>query len=670
MATIQERRIAYRKIGFLRFLTIFFVISLKTHSLNGVGNPLLENQNDLMQQEIKHVVVLMLENRSFDNLLGWLYSEDAPLHFIPSNRARPFQGLSKGLLNRYTNPLRNSSGEIVFSCPPIQGVPSTIGSKLINSPACDPNEPFDHVTNQIFGFGGSMQASMLGFLQDYATLWDESDWVGNKQAICAVMESYTAQQLPVLHGLARHYAVSDLWFSSVPTQTNPNRAFLVCGTSDGQIINGELGQNTFSADTIWNRLEDQVPDTSWTIFWQTDRFPVIYPGPYNSPQMFPALTGIPNLDQHYQQLDVFHALARQGELPDFSFIEPQWTLLEAIHLDQLREDHPDSQFLLGIQGNDLHPPGDVRTAENLLANIYTSLISNPEAWEKTLFVVLFDEHGGIFDHISPPSSLAPDDHFEYGFTFDRYGVRTPALFISPRIKQGTVIRSASSVPFDHTSLIATILKWKNIDPTQWYMGERVAAAPTFEGIVTESVPRNDPIISEANFATEEEQTLNMGDPIVLKDRKGNYLAVSNWDDYATTTKKEESANLQFCPSAGKITHGSFVLIKLNDPSLSDEYLLDSCSLIGDCYYSKNSHTPSQWWTIKSVDYPYLGYEIKNGDRVYLECHVYLDPLTFVPARLATGDSLFLNESVTTKAITEEGVDEVYWIIEKKENEEG
>ena len=121
-------------------------------------------------------------------------------------------------------------------------------------------------------------------------------------------------------------------------------------------------------------------------------------------------------------------------MPHFSLIEPQWTFCEEIELEMKRIQY--FQFLVGVQGDDLHPPGDVRNAENLLANIYTSLISNKEAWSNTLLIVLFDEHGGLFDHISPPSSVAPDDHFENGFTFDRYGVRVPALFISPLIKKG------------------------------------------------------------------------------------------------------------------------------------------------------------------------------------------------------------------------------------------
>lgn len=646
----------------LSLFVLIFVFFSKASSLHSVS------QQNLMQKGIEHVVVLVLENRSFDNILGWLYNEDAPLHFIPSNNTLPFQGLTAAVLNAYANPLKTSSGEILYSCPPIYGLPSIDGSKLINSPMMNPNEAFNDVTKQIFGHEEGTRASMLGFLQNYASHWDENKWIANKLSICSVMESYTAEQLPVLHGLARHYAVSDLWFSSVPTQTNPNRAFLACGTSEGQVLNGWLGKSSFDADTIWNRLASESSSTSWMIFWQTDLLPGIFPGPFTNHQSFTAMGRIPNLDQHYAQIDVFHELARRGELPDFSFIEPQWTYIEAIHLEELRRDFPDSQFLIGVQGNDLHPPGDVRTAENLVANIYTSLIANERAWNKTLFIVLFDEHGGLFDHISPPSSVAPDNHFEYGFTFDRYGVRTPVLFISPLIKKGTVIRSGSpSYPFDHTSLIATLLKWKQIDPKRWQMGARVAKAPTFEEVITEKVPRSDPIITDTSFLPSQKQSLNMGDRIVLKDPKGKYLKMSKLDRFVSVGPVDESITVQFCPCAGKITHGSFALIRLYDPSLSDEYVLDCSSLIGDCHFAKICHKPCQWWTIKSADFPYLGYEIKNGDRVYFECHTYLDLLTYVPGRLATRDSVLLGKAVNTKPIIGEDADVYYWIIEKEED---
>lgn len=607
--------------------------------------------NNLTQTEIKHVVVLMLENRSFDNVLGWLYSEDAPLQFIPSDQALPFQGLSPDILSKYNNVLQDASGKIIYSSTPIFGIPSTIGSRFINSPKENPNEPFDHVMKQIYGSGS--EPTMLGFLQDYASLWDESDWIKCKQDICAVMETYTTKELPVLQSLARHYAVSDCWFSSVPTQTNPNRAFLVCGTSEGQVVNGQLGRSVFNSDTIWNRLCELSPDTSWTIFWQSDTLPGVFPGPYDAPFQFAAMKKIPNLNSHYQKLDIFHELARKGELPDFSFIEPQWTFSEGLELYDLKILFPDSGYLLGLQGNDLHPPGDVRTAENLLANIYTSLIANPDAWEKTLFIILFDEHGGIFDHISPPVAIPPDSHFENGFKFDRYGVRTPALFISPRIKQGTVIRSDSDTPFDHTSMAATLFKWKNIPNSKWNMGKRVDKAPTFEAVITENLPRTDAVLGSVNASA---KTLSMGDPILLKNPQGKYLSISHFDSYATVGNA--GATLQLYPTGGKVTHGSFVLIKCK------ESLLDSGSLIGDCYFTSNDHRSSQWWTIKSVDHPYLGYEIQDGDKVYIEGHIYLKPQTFLPARLATANSVFLGKSVTTVEVSSHDADAYYWTIEK------
>jgi len=690
----------------MRILTAFVFLSF--HLSAASGNP------DLMRQEIKHIVVVMLENRSFDNLLGWLYSEDPPLQFIPSENPLPFQGLSDSLAKAFANPLQNSMGNFVYSCLPVKGVPSSGVSEWLNSPPYDPNEPFSNVSKQIFGMGGMTVPTMLGFVQDYASLWAENEWERDRLNICSVMESYTDKQLPVFTSLARHYAVSDFWFSSVPTQTNPNRAFSVCGTSEGQIVNGFLGKSVFNADTIWNRWEEI--GSSWTIFWQSDMLPVIFPGPFHTSRMFPSMGAIPNLESHYQKIDAFHELARNGGLPEFSFIEPQWTFCEGVELEELKKICPDTDYLAGLQGNDFHPPGDVRTAENFLANIYTSLIANQEAWEKTLLVVLFDEHGGIFDHIPPPSAVAPDTHFENGFMFDRYGVRTPALFISPRIKKGTVLRpDSSATPFDHTSLIATLLKWKQMDPSQWNMGKRTAIAPTFEAVVTENIARNDAAIgdleedpevlrdcprtisgsdsaglfdelsmdgelayAESAIADERSsersqkgpeddplrvcgQSLNMGETVLLKDPNGSYLSVY-LGEFSCIDECEKAIPIQFSPSGGAITHGSFVTIQWqNDPA---NRILDSSSLIGDCCFAENSHSPNQWWTVKSVDHPFLGSGIKLGDRIYLESHVYTDPLTFVPARLAVDSCSIWEGSVITKSIADADADSCYWTVER------
>lgn len=632
---------------------------------------------DEMQEKIKHVVVVMLENRSFDNVLAWLYSKEETPHFIPSYTDPHYLGLTKETLSLYTNTLKDSSGNIVFTCPPIKGVPSVEKSPYLNSPSTNPNEPFTFVTNQIFGFDGKKEATMSGFLQDYASLWPSDTWLHEKVDICSVMETYTERELPILSGLAKHYAVSDLWFSSVPTQTNPNRAFLLCGTSEGQIINNlpfEPGTIPFQSDTIWNRLYDESPETSWMIFWQTSEIPGIAEGPFTGPTTFFSLHRIPNLEFHYATMDAFHTLARQGQLPDFSFIEPQWTLAANVAPKNALVDLfiEDDSWVVGLQGNDFHPPGDVRPAENFLANIYTSLIANPEAWDQTLLIILFDEHGGLFDHVPPPHAIAPDHDAQNGFRFDRYGVRVPALFISPRIQKNTVIRSdTTDIPFDHTSLIATILHWKKIDRNKWDMGKRVEVAPTFEKVISLPYSRKDAIIKPDSVLLGNPSlnaTVQMGDQFYLRDNQGNYLTHAQilFHSIVRVGSYQDRVALRFVGGTGPVTHGSFAVIQSADPALKDANILGVSLFHSDCVYTANEHTPGQWWTIKSAKHPYVGAPIHYGDPIYLENHLYLDPFECLPARLAIDDSPF-GDFLKTETISKQDGTSTYWMLEKADS---
>lgn len=604
----------------------------------------------------KHIVVLMMENRSFDNVLAWLYSEEnPPNYFIPSNTDPHYLGLSETALSQYTNTLKNSKGQVVYTCPPIKGIPSVASTPYINSPCNDPHETFDHATDQIYQ-GGELPV-MSGFLQDYASYWAEDVWLYEKPQICSVMETYTEKELPVVYTLAKQYAVSDLWFSSVPTQTNPNRAFTHCGTSDGQIDNGFDNISVFDSDTIWNRLHEESPETTWMIFWQGNVLGFA-DGPFTGPKTFSSLRRIPDLNNHYQRIDGFHELARNGKLPHFTFIEPQWTLGGNLALkDFLIKIVKDQNWIIGPQGNDLHPPTDVRTGENLLANVYTSLIANEETWKDTLLVVVFDEHGGLFDHIPPPNAIPPDQHFQEGFQFNRYGVRVPAIFISPRIRPGTIIRSDTDIPFDHTSLIATILKWRHVNPSQWNMGNRTQAAPTFENVITLTEPRQDASLPASNV-------VQMGDKFYLRDKNGNYLSHSElffrWDARYGSDK----VPISFMGGSGAITHGSFVMIQSHDPSLEGSNLLGTSLFHYDCIYAANEHTSGQWWTIKSVDHSTLGAKIQYGDRVYLENHIYDDLLQYVPARLGIDESFF-GEFLKTQSVAQKDSNH-WWVIERIE----
>ncbi len=628
-------------------------------ALSFLINPLTAQQTSLMQNEIEHVVILMFENRSFDNLLAWLYEHDQPQLFIPADTTQQFMGLTQNTLDLYTNTLINSAGEVVFSSPPIKGVPSVNTTRLLNSPKFNPHEPFDHVTKQIFGFNGSTTPTMTGFLQDYASMWKENDWLSDKQTLCAVMETYTDQELPVFYALAKQYAVSDYWFSSVPTQTNPNRGFALCGTSEGTIVNDSSGRTRYTSDTIWNRLVEQSSGITWAIFWQTDMIPGVFSGPYSGTNTFTSLSKIPNYQDNILKLDTFHQLARSGQLPNVCFIDPQWTL----SLDVGSKNNPAGNGpFLGLQGNDLHPPGDLRPGMNLLANIYTSLISNQEAWNKTLLIVTFDEHGGLHDHVPPPNTIAPDTNFQKGFKFDRLGVRVPALFISPRIAQSTVIRSDDpNNPFDHTSLISTILSWRNIDKSVWNMGRRAAIAPTFDQVIQLTTPREDCIVTTNSTSIPEvdsPQIVHAGEPFYLCSNSGDYIVKNkfDWIDVAFTGDAKNKVSLKFAGDSGKITHGSFVLIQIDDTNF-----LENTQLLGDCRYTENRHVPSQWWTIKSVDNPALGAEIHYGDRVYFENHVYLDPFLYIPARLTT-KNILVGNVLTTQPISDANSNDCYWTI--------
>jgi phospholipase C len=158
-------------------------------------------------------------------------------------------------------------------------------------------------------------------------------------------------------------------------------------------------------------------------------------------------------------------------------------------------------------GNDYHPPGNLACGEAFLATLFNKLQAS-KYWPNTLLIVTFDEHGGTYDHVEPPAAKAPWDdpqdgtsppsHYAVDFDFRRLGVRVPLLLISPLIEAGTVIRSKTSVPFDHTSIMATIFRLLKIDPSRWQLGSRTANAPTFEDVLTrQDQPLRPPVVLPA-----------------------------------------------------------------------------------------------------------------------------------------------------------------------------
>ncbi|MGD0557080.1 MAG: alkaline phosphatase family protein [Streptosporangiaceae bacterium] len=396
---------------------------------------------------VNHIVVLMLENRSFDHMLGYLY----PGNTTPSGQ--PFEGLT----GSESNP--DGSGNQV---PVSQIAPSTSNAYLM--PGADPGEGYMATNQQLYGSDATPPsgeaAPMTGFVTDYAyTLgWETTEnWsIVSGTTANDIMGCFTPDALPVLSALARGYAVCDYWYGSVPTETLPNRAFVAAGTSQGHMDDKTL---TFTSPTIFTALA--ASGQTWKVYGY-DESPL-------TKETFTDISSAPS--GNFGLFTDFQSDASAGTLASYSFLEPSW----------------------GSSGNSQHPNYDVALGEQLIHDVYEAVRSGP-GWEQTLLVITYDEHGGCYDHVPPPWGATPPDSSvgEFGFDFTRFGPRVPTVLVSPLIASGTVYRvPASGVPLDHTSILKTIeQRWSLSSLTA-----RDAAAPGFGDVLTLTTPRTDDVLA-------------------------------------------------------------------------------------------------------------------------------------------------------------------------------
>ncbi|HEY0660113.1 MAG TPA: alkaline phosphatase family protein [Lysobacter sp.] len=429
----------------------------------------LVSQNAILPQ-IDHVVVLMNENRSLDNLLGWIYASGSgasPSQFLPTGSTQSYGGLAS---NTYSNSDPNvNNGQPVYAS---DGTTQwTEGSNTIQEwfvPSPDPGEEFDHVTTQVFN--GQSSANMSGFLTDYLTQY-------NGTSAEQIMQSYSTSQVPIISTLAQSFAVSDAWYASVPTQTWPNRGFVQTGSSDGHTNNDDY--LPWDITTIFDVFTSQ--NLSWMVYND---------GTLQSLTKTMFLTKYFGNETNFSGISEFQAACAQPasapanqKLPTFSFVEPNF----------------------GVMGNDesYHPPHDIRPGEQFLATIYNAIAGSPYR-DNILFIVLFDEHGGTYDHVPPPGGAQPPQPCPVatdgsGFTFDRFGVRIPAIVISSWVTPGTVFRSDTDVPLDHTSVLATLRDWLGLSSSFDSMlpSPRIAAAPNLAYVLTETTAQTWPTLPAA-----------------------------------------------------------------------------------------------------------------------------------------------------------------------------
>lgn len=477
-------------------------------------------------ERFDHLIVLMMENRSFDNLLGYLYEHDRPSHFI--GRGDPeFRGVAgRSDLFNYDNgtpPRAVAVAKAAFDTP-----------FDMCQPCPDPGEFYQpHVNRQVYGqdvIAGNFTslpspAPMSGFVQDYIrAIKEQSFWDGVEptyEKYRVIMDCFPPEAVPVLSGLARNFAVSDEWFASVPSQTFCNRSFAHSAQSRGWLTNSDYIKWALNgAPTVMDRLTDRLgAGRDWRIYYDGREDVSIT-------RMLHWSLRHPRYDDRFRTFDRFAEDCANGDLPAYTFIEPR-----------LFTDH-----------NDMHPPvvpnqevlSSVLSGEQLVSDVYDA-VRHGKNWLKSLLVITFDEHGGCYDHWSPPAAKPPEafprHRGQFGFAFDRFGVRVPTIFVSPLIAPGTVVRAAGDVPFDHTSIIKTLtLRWQ-LDP----LTDRDRAAPDFADVLTltgSEARRETPAMQPRPY---EQRSAGQEGESILHAMQKDLLALSAYIKEATTLHEKEPA---------------------------------------------------------------------------------------------------------------------------------
>jgi len=367
---------------------------------------------------LKHIVVLMMENRSFDHMLGGL-------SLVMENGQKKYPGIN-GLTGNESNP--DTNGNIIKVQP---------NAKFQGQLDPDPDHHFPGVDLQIFGGappGPGRVANMRGFVKDYFTQTKDVNRSHN------IMSYFTPDKLPVLTTLATQFAVFNGWFSSIPGPTICNRAFAHYGTSFGQV-----GMDIFYIlDPILSAYERMV---------KAGRTAKIYYYDQQSSTM-EIVNLLKNQPQIFGGYNQFITDCKNNTLPEYSFIEPCYN------------DHPGPGGG-EILASDQHPDHNVQEGERFIASVYNAIRTNPVIWDNTVLLIVYDEHGGIYDHVPPPA-CTPDGYSAKGtdtgtgvpFNFDMLGVRVPAVLVSPYIPKGTIVPGTEDTVrgriFEHASIPATV----------------------------------------------------------------------------------------------------------------------------------------------------------------------------------------------------------------------
>ena len=395
----------------------------------------IRNENIIeTKSEIKHVILLMLENRSFDQVFGYRSDYPEPYKVNGIDKNNPKYNLDIDGNKIYQKPIKCFTGHDDSS----HDLEATLYSI--------------YEDGKIPTMGGFVKANQLKLKsQDNSEHTDPID--PNE-----IMGYFERDSFPVYEYIADNFIVCDNWFASLPSCTLPNRAFGLCASSDGHINNrcknnsNELCKNgnkklIYKCDTIFDRLnEKNIP---WKVYYNDVALSLLLEHQIKMENL-----------RNYSRFENLKSDIIHNKLPAFSFIEPEY----------------------GIESSYKMVDG-VANGQNIVFDVIKSLESNKEVYNNTLFVIYYDESGGFFDHVVPPSTVSPNNQ-NSEWTFDLLGNRVPAMLINPRLSYGV-----DHTLYDHTSLLSFITwNWNLMSLTY-----RDAIANNFASLLN-NPPRNIPNI--------------------------------------------------------------------------------------------------------------------------------------------------------------------------------
>lgn len=405
---------------------------------------------------IKNVVVLVQENLSFDHFAGGL----------------TYNSSIDGLVNHeYCNPANVSQPQSRQVC--ARNVAQNIASE-------DPNHSISGGNMQIFGTYHPLRndpVSMNGFVTEQRLSYKKD----NLTRAHEVIDYFTPNHIPVFSALAENFVLFDRWFASVPGPTNPNRAYLTSGTSAGH---GE-NDNAFNVSGLQQTsVFEQL--TNKGISWKNYENSTKSSPPFLPDALFYQWTGSSTTAKaNVVPIDDFYQDAKNGNLPQFSWINPECCNYMS-----------------------MHPSSPINMGENFVKGIYEAVRNSPQ-WKETLFILTWDEHGGFADHVAPPTDVPPGDELSYTetagdgknytFHFDRLGVRVPTVLASPWVGKGLVQNKPADgkADFTHTSILKFVSELWGLDS----FGPRVDWSPSFGEVLTTEFRDDTPerLPNAANF---------------------------------------------------------------------------------------------------------------------------------------------------------------------------